>query len=74
MYEALGTAYSLVYCGNKNPFSIKWRAQDHVGALGNNMELFDLFLEVVEADKQYCKQNPSEFRGMTAKQHHQRPR
>jgi hypothetical protein len=61
MYDALTTAYSLVYRGTRSPYSTKWKSkdylEDHPGILGNNRELYDLFHEVVRYDKQYCKQD-----------------
>jgi hypothetical protein len=59
MYEALSTAYSLVYRGAKSPFSEKWSLEDHLVALGNNEELGCLLHEVVEYDRRYCKQTAS---------------
>lgn len=55
MYEALSTAYSLVYRGAKSPFSKKWSLHDHLGAFGNDRKLSGLFLEVVEYDREICK-------------------
>jgi hypothetical protein len=55
MYEAVTTAHSLVYSGAKSPFSSKWRVEDHLD-FGNNIELSQLFREVIDRDKKFCKQ------------------
>jgi hypothetical protein len=55
MYEALSTAYSLIYRGAKSPFSKKWSLDDHLGAFGNDRKLSDLFLEVVKNEREFCK-------------------
>jgi hypothetical protein len=55
MYEALTTAYSLIYSGAKNAFSIEWRAEDCLGAFGNDRELSNLFVKVMNYDREYCK-------------------
>jgi len=59
MYEALTTAYSLVYSGAKSPYSRKWEIKDYLGAFGDKRELSELFVEVMKYDKQFCKPNLS---------------
>jgi hypothetical protein len=51
MYEALTTAYSLVYSGAKSPYSKRWSVKDYLGDFGNDMELSQLFVEVMIYDK-----------------------
>jgi hypothetical protein len=59
MYEAVTTAYSLIYSGAKSPYSSEWRVEDHLGAFGDSKKLSQLFCEVIHYDKEFCKPNTS---------------
>jgi hypothetical protein len=57
MYDALTTAYSLIYSGSKSPHSKTWREKDSLSSLGCNVELKDLFIKVRDYDRRYIEDN-----------------
>jgi hypothetical protein len=55
MYEALTTAYSMVYSKSSSPYSPEWCLEDHRKALGNNEHLIDLLKEVMITERNFCE-------------------
>jgi len=57
MYDALTTAYSLIYSGSKSPHSKNWKEKDNLSFLGDNFELKDLFIGVRDHDRRCIEEN-----------------
>ena len=55
MYEALTAAYSLVYRGFPSPYSPDWCIEGLFDAFGSCKHLPQLFLKVIQMDRQFCE-------------------